>query len=248
MKDFTKAPQFQHQLDAFSSVATDLSIPFNGTIVRLPLRTPGAAEKSNIKKTSTSPEEISRLFKQFAREELYHALLFLRHISSIELREVDIDGTDRLIARASIQDAEHIAQLRSFSPQSTMTVTPFIVCLEIEHGDGTIHYPKWRIVHAIETANQFATLIGGDITKIVSQLVADKLFPHVALAAPIGSGIAQGRLFTLLPLPITTGFPVHINSVFALTQDRQNMRKKDAGLMEGSRDQYVELTIALKFS
>ncbi|KIO21520.1 hypothetical protein M407DRAFT_80296, partial [Tulasnella calospora MUT 4182] len=58
----------------------------------------------------------------------------------------------------------------------------------------------------------------------------EKLFPHVALALPIPPDGAtsipnfHGRLFTLLPLPIITNFPVHINAVLALTSSRQNLR------------------------
>ncbi|KIO19901.1 hypothetical protein M407DRAFT_82182 [Tulasnella calospora MUT 4182] len=57
----------------------------------------------------------------------------------------------------------------------------------------------------------------------------DKLFPHVALAFPVADGVVpatglKGRLFTLLPLPIITGFPLHIHAVLSLTSSRQNLR------------------------
>ncbi|KIO27690.1 hypothetical protein M407DRAFT_72859 [Tulasnella calospora MUT 4182] len=57
----------------------------------------------------------------------------------------------------------------------------------------------------------------------------DKLFPHVALAFPdpdpaFPRAPGFGRLFTLLPLPIITRFPLHTHAILALTSSRQNLR------------------------
>ncbi|KIO21529.1 hypothetical protein M407DRAFT_80280, partial [Tulasnella calospora MUT 4182] len=72
----------------------------------------------------------------------------------------------------------------------------------------------------------------------------DKLLPRVALALPVPHDGAtsipnfHGRLFTLLPLPIITGFPVHINAVLALVSSRQNLRNSmDAEA--GSREELL---------
>ena len=238
----TDDPKLKDQFHAFSSLVTDFSKPFNGTIIRLPLRTAAGAKSSNIKNTCTSAEEISQLFAQFAKDELCHTLLFLKHVAHIELREVDVQGVDRLVARASVEDAQQTAHLRSFTPQPPTASHSFILDLAIKFGDNKVQHPRWRIVHAIEADSEVASLMEKKGVKNAGNaLIADKLFAHVALATPLLSPCADGRLFTLLPLPITTGFPIHINSVFALTQDRQNLRKQDSGLMEGSRDQYVRL-------
>ncbi|KIO21523.1 hypothetical protein M407DRAFT_80303, partial [Tulasnella calospora MUT 4182] len=72
----------------------------------------------------------------------------------------------------------------------------------------------------------------------------DKLGRHVALALPVprdgASSITdfQGRLFTLLPLPIITGFPVHINAVLALVSSRQNLRNS-MDVEAGSREELL---------
>ena len=245
----TEDPEFKDQFAAFSSLLTDLSKPFNGTIVRLPLRTAAGAKSSKIKNTSTSPTEISKLFTQFAMDELQHTLLFLRHVARIELREVDVHGVDRLVARASIEDAQRTAMFRSLTPQHSMAPQSFVLGLLIEFGDNKVEHPKWRILHAIDADSEAASLMEKKGVKNAGNaLNADKLFAHVALATPLLSQCAEGRLFTLLPLPIMTGFPIHIHSVFALTQDRQNLRKQDSGLMEGSRDQCVRFFICVIFS
>ncbi|KIO19908.1 hypothetical protein M407DRAFT_82184 [Tulasnella calospora MUT 4182] len=69
-------------------------------------------------------------------------------------------------------------------------------------------------------------------------MIADKLFPHVALAFPVPDATLSptqtfsGRLFTLLPLPIITHFPLHIHAALALTSSRQNLRNADETVMD----------------
>ncbi|KAG8928980.1 hypothetical protein FRC02_006144 [Tulasnella sp. 418] len=77
---------------------------------------------------------------------------------------------------------------------------------------------------------------------VKEQIKNDKLLPHVALAVPIwGDTIAHcdGKLFTLLPLPISTKFPLHIHSVFALTSDRQRLRNAQEKVDAKSREQLL---------
>ncbi|KAJ3723890.1 hypothetical protein C8R42DRAFT_577934, partial [Lentinula raphanica] len=71
-------------------------------------------------------------------------------------------------------------------------------------------------------------------------LQKDKLLPHVALAFPLSKQNFQGHLFTLLPLPISTGFPIHIHGVFALTPDRQSLRNpEEMGIGLESRERLL---------
>ncbi|KAJ7175639.1 hypothetical protein C8R46DRAFT_850387, partial [Mycena filopes] len=49
-----------------------------------------------------------------------------------------------------------------------------------------------------------------------------------------------GRLFTLLPLPIFTRFPVHFHAILALTQDRQSLRNiEEIGTGPRSREGFL---------
>ncbi|KIY44267.1 hypothetical protein FISHEDRAFT_25687, partial [Fistulina hepatica ATCC 64428] len=48
----------------------------------------------------------------------------------------------------------------------------------------------------------------------------------IALAFPLLQAIENGRLFTLLPLPIFTEFPLHLHAILALTPDRQALRNR----------------------
>ncbi|KIY44257.1 hypothetical protein FISHEDRAFT_52052 [Fistulina hepatica ATCC 64428] len=62
--------------------------------------------------------------------------------------------------------------------------------------------------------------------QVEQRLVDDKLFSHIGLAFPLQQGIENGRLFTLLPLPIFTAFPLHLHAILALTPDRQALRNR----------------------
>ncbi|KAG8998067.1 hypothetical protein FRB94_007230 [Tulasnella sp. JGI-2019a] len=48
----------------------------------------------------------------------------------------------------------------------------------------------------------------------------------------------SGKLFTLLPLPIVTGFPLHIHAIFALTSSRQSLRNQH-DVTSGSREEFL---------
>ena len=69
----------------------------------------------------------------------------------------------------------------------------------------------------------------------------EKLDATIALAVqdPVQSGRgSNGQLFTFLPLPLPTGFPLHIHALFALTQARQNLwNGPERGMIKRTRDQ-----------
>ena len=77
-------------------------------------------------------------------------------------------------------------------------------------------------------------------------LSEDKLNPTVDLAVSneFSTLTEEGRLFTFLPLPLKTSFPIHINCVFSLTQSRQNLRNAgEVGIVSDSEDRYVINTV-----
>lgn len=217
----------------------ELPTAFNGTAIRLPLRTVEDAERSEIKPhVSTSSEDMQRLLTQFTEQELPLSLLFLRHLLQIEIRMIDEEGDEQIIGSAMIADPDTIARSRTSPsegpcPQYTMSII-------IRGADGTETTRRYLLHQARDPENRVEEIIGQEFgAPVLVTLRKEKLLPYVTLAAPLDGELTQGRLFTLLPLPIATGFPLHVNSVFALTPDRQNLRKKDAGLVPGSREQYV---------
>lgn len=87
--EFTESfgdPDMHGQLTAFGSILKNFQNTFEGTIVRLPLRTEAQASKSKIvPDKSTSEKEIIDVFELFSSE-LVESLLFLRNVHSITLR------------------------------------------------------------------------------------------------------------------------------------------------------------------
>jgi hypothetical protein len=74
------------------------------------------------------------------------------------------------------------------------------------------------------------------------RLAADKLSPIVELALPLDGAPIGGSLYTLLPLPIETGFPVHVNAVFALTSESARSTKPEEYRRTlQSRERYARL-------
>lgn len=203
--------------------------PFSGSAFRLPLRT----SASEISHKIVSPDEISDLLKDFAKEELNISLLFLRNVSSIEMYEISADGERTQIATATVDRTPSQAHGQYEIQKVTIRT----------HLAGSSEEREWRIIHApfseAKAIHALSLRLGGNPTTTLSQ---HKLSPVIDLAIPLNSSnsVDVGRLFTYLPLPLRTEFPVHINALFALTQSRQNLRNAgEVGVVKKSDDQYV---------
>lgn len=77
----------KNQLSAYKRFLHDVSAEFDGTIIRLPLRTKPQAAKSKIVPVGkhTPVEEVIEVFRVFSGE-LVKSLLFLKNVNSITLR------------------------------------------------------------------------------------------------------------------------------------------------------------------
>ncbi|KAF6756618.1 hypothetical protein DFP72DRAFT_893244 [Ephemerocybe angulata] len=204
------------------------SEPFEGTVVRLPLRTrPGEIREKIVK-----PEEIRRLFHDFIDGEIDIAMLFLRHLRSIDFIIIDKDGHEKRLASCTL-DIE------------TGVVSDVVKKRARVHPEGAqSREQEWLIVHRCpppeEALDRLRSSVG---TSCENALTKHKLVPDIGIAfplprepdSPLESDI--GRLFTFLRLPIETGFPAHVHACFALTPSRQNLRNRvDNGIVRGSED------------
>jgi hypothetical protein len=210
--------------------------------VRLPLRTFGQACKSTIKPTVVSPSIIETLFKEFVERELSVVMLFLKHIRYICLKVISPDGQECFIGSAEIPDLS-IAEKRTFSRNTGARQETFKCAIRVTLPNAKTTQQVWRIYHAVRSTEETSHTITHKLGyNVGSKLADDKLFSHVALAFPIGHSVStfNGRLFTLLPLPIHTGFPVHLHAILALTQDRQSLRNiEETGTGAESRERLV---------
>jgi hypothetical protein len=225
----TEGIRYHDQLKPFKDVVDDIFAKYSGTVFRLPLRTVKQAERSKIKTSHTSVEQISSILRNFCERELGEVLLFLKHITKIEIRHIDPDGQSNVIGSVTIDDipSPHtVAQgihFRRTVLQSLSGNTETQWCIR------TLQIDKAK---ANETMSERLCYDVGD------SLTSDKLLPLVQLATPV-NGEVIGSLYTLLPLPIRTCFPLHLNAVFALTPDRQSLKNiEEIGTPE-SRERFV---------
>jgi hypothetical protein len=251
MIDFV-AERHQHldQLAAFQAAVADSSEFYEGTVVRLPLRTASQAARSKIKviviplirifselissgkaREVTVPE-IRDLFSEMIDKELDIVGLFLKSIASIELRVITPSNREILVGRMEIVGS------RSFSRGSEAREESFK--WRIESSGSSKSSATWRILHSVLDAKETSKIMSERLPKhrnVGDLLKSDKLFSHIALAFPLDISRINGRLFTLLPLPIYTNFPMHVHGILALTPDRQNLRnKEETGMSPDSRE------------
>ena len=229
--------RYPDQLNAFNSIIeADLADPFPGTIVRVPFRTRMQAEATRIvpldsENSSVSANDIRQLMKTFQRD-LGHSMLFLRNINSIELEEIGENGTRSVLAVARrLVDEEESAD--------GWTTTRVTVHVRVSANGASTSQP-WRLLHLHGDQEEAAEEVRQRLNKDFSNsLKMNKLSPGISLAIPIQDDQDanhpppfMGRLFTVLPLPIITGFPLHIHGMFALSPDRASLKGSQSNFMQ----------------
>ncbi|KAE9407538.1 hypothetical protein BT96DRAFT_971239 [Gymnopus androsaceus JB14] len=223
---------YPDQLAAFSAATSELDPLFlKSTVVRLPLRTPAEAARSRIKSIVVTSSDIRALFQSFIENELQVALLFLKHIRAIELVEITEDGNEHMVAAVAISNADDdIVTRRALKSGDIDQFESYKLDVISTIGKSPSVSTSWRVVHSVlknsAVENSMDQRLG---YRVGNRLVEDKLSSHVSLAFLCNekSNAFEGRLFTLLPLPIPTGFPLHVHGIFALTPDRQNLRNPE---------------------
>ncbi|KAG8994150.1 hypothetical protein FRB94_009076 [Tulasnella sp. JGI-2019a] len=240
---------FLGHFSTFGSILQEDATNYNGTAIRLPLRLPPQAEISDIKKVPTSVDTIRNILHDFIERELPEVMLFLKNITSIGLFEVGTDGVKRQIGRGWIDNPEAVVERRSCSRGREIETSHYDMTIQLEVGEATSRR-SWLLTHFVEDYEVAKTVMSQrthqNIDVVGKAMVADKLLPYVALALPLSDAelhtekhyLQRGRLFTLLPLPIFTGFPAHLHSVLALTSSRQNLRNTQ-DVTARSREQFL---------
>ncbi|KAF8205680.1 hypothetical protein K438DRAFT_1964095 [Mycena galopus ATCC 62051] len=223
----TEGHLYPDQLAAFDkSLGPDAAGLFPGTVVRLPLRTVAQAAKSTIKPTTVDLVLIKTMFDDFVEKELSVVMLFLKHIRYICLKVISAEGQEHFIGSAEIPDVS-IAEKRAFSRNVDTRQETFKCAVDVTVRNAKPVRQVWRILHAVRSRAETTRIMNEQLGyDVASKLMNDKLFSHVALAFPVQPSVPNfnGRLFTLLPLPIHTNFPLHLHAILALTQDRQSLR------------------------
>ena len=198
-------------------------LPFSGTIIRCPLRT----ASSRISDQIVPSEVISKLFQEFMDQEMEISCLFLNNINCIEIHEIAPSGVSTLLAKMDISRSDRISS------------TIFTATVQLDRNQ-VAERKEWHIVQSDfsrdEAINTLLQQPGYNLSTIDGLLQGIKFSTEVKIAVDTTKP-TRGRLFSFLPLPIYTGFPVHIHASFGIDASRTNLRRDSVGLASGSRDQ-----------
>ncbi|CAA7263802.1 unnamed protein product [Cyclocybe aegerita] len=204
---------------------------FKGTVVRCPLRkTP-----SRISNQVVSPAQIHKLFTDFIERELDILLLFLSHIKEIEIHDVDSSGKATCLAKLSMARSEATSTPGMHTHKATtMTIHK-----------GVTHEKTWRISRSTfsqaEAVQRLSATSSGNTDGVLDRVLQEhKLLPEIGIAADVSAqrpDSVSTRLFTYLPLPVFTRYPVHIHALFAINRQRNELRNpREIGVNPGTTD------------
>jgi sacsin len=211
-------PKYADSFASFSHFAKSFKEWFQGTVIRIPLRTEAQAKSSEIIGLEINPDDVLKEFKAF-QNEVAESLLFLKNIEKIEFK---ID--DRILGVAEITNVDESSTART-SIKSAITdgvARSLAFQLTVHHQyEGNLDLRQtYHIQHKL-----------GDINKEDSSrefkewATNESYFPWIALAAPLNtSPVIQSRIFVTLPLPIfMQDNRVNVHGMFALSRDRRSL-------------------------
>jgi 2Fe-2S type ferredoxin len=235
---------------------------FNGTIFRLPLRTPAQAECSKIRTQPFLREknvepllaDLSLMGEEF--------LIFLKSVIEIEVRSIESDGTVRkLLSVTTTNGSEVIAQRERLQAALKQSPADFwqmcqnrpseLPIVSYRHQIQTITPENtitsdWRVVGMLRVDRQEQLL--GIIKELAQQ--QEKAVPWAGAAARISTHSTDGnerpfigRTYCFLPLS-ESGLPIHINGFFDLDSSRTKLTSgSNLSGRDANRVQWNELLI-----
>ncbi|XP_077436434.1 sacsin [Vanacampus margaritifer] len=187
--------------DVYKSYLPDKFPLRDGTMIRLPLRTATMADISKISQQEVTEHDL-KVFCDALSEDPEGLILFLKNICKVEVHEIN-DQSDEMKTIFAVEKSTH--QTAEYSAiYETMIST------------SDKRQSKWII------AEQFSTSESSD---------GEGKHPRASVAALVNSKLSdsvfKGEAFCLLPLPGTTGLPVHINGDFEVDSSRRGLWKED---------------------
>ena len=242
----------------FPDVFTPYNVPMfqqkkeKGTVFRFPLRTSSQAGTSELRKCSTSINEIRMLFQVF-KSEMKNVLMFLNNISCIRVSVVpkQRESYDEFVVHSSLSKEDH--EKKSGFVQNIMNVRKHLgsefdvtkierkeISLSQHLSDSDGNLENWIVVHSIGF-ERVANLIENGLDKeFISNHM--RVFPRGGVAGLISKETKHTKkltkdclqhpqnekekrfLYCSLPLPLETELQVHVNGHFILDyESRRNM-------------------------
>ncbi|WP_436715107.1 DUF3883 domain-containing protein [Roseiconus lacunae] len=208
---------------------------FDGTIFRLPLRDQRMAEKSEV----CSEPYMSEDFRQMVESVEHHAgdlILFLNSVRDFKLSKIAADGVHSDFVSVETKNGDEIAGIQSeIHQQVSKPVEDTLTFAELI-GDQT-----WFSEHELEITTRSESRIErwARVRGLYShdELVAtaremcefeEKAVPLAGAAIELNGESRHGVLSCCLPLPTTSGTPLHIDGCFDLQDSRQDIFQDDS--------------------
>ncbi|XP_014116251.1 PREDICTED: sacsin-like [Pseudopodoces humilis] len=203
-----------------------------GVLFRLPLRTAAEALKSRVSDMFVRDQDLKSMEEMLA-EEGEDLMLFLRHVHTVVFSEISPAGKElveklRVSTELTGDDAELRQNFQARLSQAMDGNSPTLLSYTMKVKNSRAKTTSvWRVISQIGVQ-------GG-----AEESPVHKWLPYGAVAAclePLNR--VTGRAFCTLPLPVSTGLPVHINASFSVDAARCNLRW-DRGCTEATWNDFL---------
>lgn len=214
------------------------TLDHQGTVFRLPLRTPEQAPHSEIRTEPFTPEDFHALTERFA-DSASGALVFLKHVLRAEIHEIDAAATQRELLLVTTSNSAEVVASRAIINSVAMQPHPSLLETLATQSPRAVFEHKFSITRGkTESSARWLIATGiyfdgnGELKESAKAMFAagEKAVPWVGVALsldPLSECCRplriSGQAYSFLPLPIETGLPVHINGFFDLGSDRRTL-------------------------
>lgn len=220
--------------DVYQSFLPDTFCLGEGTMFRLPLRRGAMANSSKLSNTEVTDVDMKELCSALS-EDSDGLILFLKNISKIRVHEISdkhsgkiktIYAVEKSILRKSQKQKEEFVKLRLDALKSHTGVKPQKVIYETKVTTSDKKETKWMVAEQFGSSNNTRQREISD--QLPQAAVAARLSIHVPSSQVLPSIVKfTGGAFCSLPLPGTTGLPVHVNANFEVDSSRRGLWKED---------------------
>lgn len=220
---------------------------YNGTIFRLPIRTPAQAARSEISQDPFTVDDFRAIVTAAAAmgSEL---LLFTKHL--LELNVVEIDEAGSTTVRLHIETI-NLDEVQAKRTTIVAALKGELSALLESWGERRqelelVHYQHHFRVNCGEPREELWQIVNGfargkeqELLEAALEMVrhGEKAVPWVGAAARLDADgkiiPVAGNLYCALPLPVAIRLPVHINGYFDLDSSRQRLTADQGDLGAG---------------
>ncbi|XP_048582130.1 sacsin-like [Nematostella vectensis] len=213
----------------------------NATMFRFPLRDVHMASSSKISNKPFDIEQLNKLVRTF-KAEMFHSLLFVNNVREISLCEIsEVSGQPfdeyKVTATLSPEDEKSLEEFAGYVKETSRILRKGSVSLEdvekrevsyvVSLEDNQGKKQRWLVVQRCGFERD------AEVPSCVNSAVKKQelgLLPRGGVATLLDSpSAADKKAFCFLPLPFTTGLPVHVNGHFALDHEaRRNLWRSES--------------------